>query len=154
MGEERRRASLLVRSRPRLHHLGVRGRRLRPVGRSGRRILGALTVEVRNSGHRPGREVVQAYLSDADLGPGQGADVERPTRWLFGFAAADAAPGETVRVTIPLPRRAAQVWNDDEDAWQLLPGRYVIEAGRSLADRRVQVIVPVHDIRPAGESVR
>ncbi|MFE9399328.1 beta-glucosidase [Streptomyces flavidovirens] len=117
-------------------------------------LLGALTVDVRNTGHRPGREVVQAYLSAADQAPAHEADIERPVRWLVGFAPAEAGPGETVRVTIPVPRRAAEVWNADKGAWQLLPGQYAIEAGRSLADRRVQVTVPVHALRPAGEPMR
>jgi beta-glucosidase len=45
-------------------------------------------VTVRNSGSRPGREVVQLYASRPD------SAVERPPRWLVGCAAVEAAAGE------------------------------------------------------------
>src|SRR5439155_401938 len=46
----------------------------------------AVCVEVRNTGSRPGREVVQVYASRPD------SAVERPAKWLAGFAAAFADP--------------------------------------------------------------
>jgi beta-glucosidase len=45
-----------------------------------------VTVRVRNTGTRTGREVVQVYASRPD------SAVERPTRWLAGFATATASP--------------------------------------------------------------
>ncbi|HEX9343775.1 MAG TPA: glycoside hydrolase family 3 C-terminal domain-containing protein, partial [Actinomycetota bacterium] len=45
----------------------------------------AAQVTVRNSGHRPGRELVQVYASRPD------STIPRPARWLAGFAPADAA---------------------------------------------------------------
>jgi beta-glucosidase len=39
----------------------------------------AVCVEVRNTGTRPGREVVQVYASRPD------SSVERPVKWLAGF---------------------------------------------------------------------
>jgi beta-glucosidase len=94
-----------------------------------------VTVTVRNTGPRPGREVVQLYV-----GPGAGSPVAdgeaaaRPDRWLAAFAAVTAGPGETVEVTADLPARAFQIW---DGAWRTVPGAYVIEAGHSSADRRV-----------------
>ena len=61
---------------------------------------------VRNTGARPGREVVQVYASRPD------SAVERPAKWLAGFAAVDADPGETVNVGILIPERAFQHWSD------------------------------------------
>ena len=61
-------------------------------------------VTVRNTGARRGREVIQVYLSRP------GSAVERPPKWLAGFAAVDADPGETVTVTIVIPERAFQHW--------------------------------------------
>jgi beta-glucosidase len=57
---------------------------------------GTVTLQVRlkNTGTRPGRDVVQAYASRPD------SAVPRPRRWLVGFAAA-AAAGEELTV----PRR-------------------------------------------------
>ena len=47
----------------------------------------AVCVEVRNTGARRGREVVQVYASRPD------SAVERPVKWLAGFAVVDAGPG-------------------------------------------------------------
>jgi beta-glucosidase len=94
-----------------------------------------LTVRVRNTGQRPGREVVQAYA-----GP-DARDPDRPVRWLAGFAAVDADPGELAEVTITLPSRAFQVWTDS--GWQTVRGRYRIAAGRSIADRRLSAVIDI-----------
>ena len=85
----------------------------------------AVCVEVRNTGARPGREVVQVYASRPD------SAVERPAKWLAGFAAVDADPGETVTVGILIPERAFQHWSDG--AWTLEPGTFTLSAGSSSA---------------------
>ncbi|AVT40808.1 glycoside hydrolase family 3 C-terminal domain-containing protein [Plantactinospora sp. BB1] len=85
-------------------------------------------VTVRNTGRRPGREVVQVYV-----GP-EAAEPDRPVRWLAGFAAAEAAPGAAATVRVPLPARIFQVW--ERDGWQTRPGRYRVEAAHSIADIR------------------
>ncbi|MFD7505089.1 glycoside hydrolase family 3 protein [Streptomyces sp. NPDC059850] len=100
--------------------------------------LGTITVRIRNVGSRPGREVVQLYLA-----PPPGDPEERPIRCLAGFAAAVAGPGEAVEVTIPVRRRAAEIWDEAADAWRLVPGPYVAEAGRSVADLRLTAPVMV-----------
>ena len=103
--------------------------------------LGTVTVRVRNVGSRPGREVVQLYLA-----PRAGSVVtaeDRPARCLAGFAAAEAGPGETAEVTIPVRRRAAEIWDEAADAWRLVPGSYTAEAGRSVADLRLTAPVVV-----------
>jgi len=85
----------------------------------------AVCVEARNIGSRPGREVVQVYASRPD------SAVERPARWLAGFAAVDADPGETVNVGILLPERAFQHWADG--GWTLEAGTFGLAAGSSSA---------------------
>lgn len=85
-------------------------------------------VTVRNTGSRPGREVVQVYVAPA------AADDRRPARWLAGFGAAAAQPGEAVTVTVPLAPRAFQIW---DDGWRTVPGDYLVEAARSIDDRRL-----------------
>ena len=75
-----------------------RSRWTAPVTRPATRV--AVCVEVRNTGARPGREVVQLYASRP------GSAVERPAKWLAGFAAVDADPGETGHgVGILIPER-------------------------------------------------
>lgn len=103
--------------------------------------LGTVTVRVRNVGSRPGREVVQLYLAPPTGTPADGP--VRPARCLAGFAAAEAGPGETAEVTIPVRRRAAEIWDEEAEAWRLIPGPYAAEAGRSVADLRLTARVDV-----------
>ncbi|WP_372458497.1 fibronectin type III-like domain-contianing protein [Streptomyces niphimycinicus] len=101
-----------------------------------------MTVRVRNTRSRAGREVVQLYLTVPE-GGGGGDGEERPVRRLAGFASVTAGPGETAEATIPLPRRAAEIWDETRSAWRLIPGTYAAEAGRNVADRRLRAPVPV-----------
>ncbi|MEV7191322.1 glycoside hydrolase family 3 C-terminal domain-containing protein [Streptomyces sp. NPDC093510] len=89
------------------------------------------TVRVRNSGDRAGREVVQIYLAPS------AADPDRPAQWLAGFAGAEAAPGESVEVSVELPRRAFETWDEGANSWTYRTGSYEVRAGRSVADRRL-----------------
>ncbi|MFI9804880.1 beta-glucosidase H [Streptomyces sp. NPDC052301] len=94
-------------------------------------------IRVRNTGERPGREVVQVYLSPAE------PDTGRPARWLAGFASAEAGPGGCVEVTVELPRRAFEAWDEEAKSWVFVKGSYEITAGRSIADRRLTTPINV-----------
>jgi beta-glucosidase len=85
----------------------------------------SVCVGVRNTGSRRGREVVQVYASRP------GSAIERPAKWLAGFAAVDAEPGETVTVGILVPGRAFQHW--DGRSWATEPGTFALSAGPSSA---------------------
>ncbi|GLW32901.1 beta-glucosidase family protein [Actinoplanes regularis] len=85
-------------------------------------------VTLTNTGERTGREVVQIYLSALE-----DDEIERPGRWLAGFASVEAVPGETVTVRIPLPERAFQVW---DGGWKTPPGRYAVTAAHAIDDPR------------------
>ncbi|MFF8536056.1 glycoside hydrolase family 3 C-terminal domain-containing protein [Streptomyces sp. NPDC015532] len=82
-------------------------------------------VEVRNTGPRRGREVVQVYLAGPPGPP------DRPERWLAGYAAVSAEPGERATVSVRIPPRALRHWAEDEHAWRTRPGAYRVLAGRS-----------------------
>ncbi|NNN33527.1 glycosyl hydrolase [Streptomyces sp. S3(2020)] len=97
-------------------------------------------VRLRNSGERTGREVVQVYLAPAQAG------TDRPERQLAGFAAVEAAPGESVQVTVEIPRRAFEQWTGGEGAegsWSFVKGSYEIQVGRSITDRRLTATINV-----------
>ncbi|HEX4249043.1 MAG TPA: glycoside hydrolase family 3 C-terminal domain-containing protein [Pseudonocardia sp.] len=79
-----------------------------------------LTVTVRNTGRRAGRQVVQAYLSRPT------STVDRPVRWLAGFASVHAEPGTSHEVSIPLPPRAFEHW---DAGWHTEPGRFTVHVG-------------------------
>ncbi|MGW1857066.1 beta-glucosidase H [Streptomyces collinus] len=94
-------------------------------------------VRVRNTGTRPGREVVQLYLAPEEPGAG------RPARRLAGFAGAEAGPGESVEVSVELPRRAFESWDETAKDWVIVKGSYEIAAGRSITDRRLTAPINV-----------
>ncbi|GAA3844543.1 glycoside hydrolase family 3 C-terminal domain-containing protein [Sphaerisporangium flaviroseum] len=100
----------------------------------------SVTVAVTNTGDRAGREVVQVYLSRAASGH-DGPDGEAPSRWLAGFEVVPAEPGTTVVTTVTIPERAFQEWT--EAGWRTVPGEYVAEVGRSVADRRLAATIMV-----------
>ena len=99
-----------------------------------------VTVTVRNTGQRPGREVVQLYAAPARVFFADGPAPVRPDRWLVGFAAVTADPGEAVEVTADLPARAFQIW---DGGWRTIPGQYLIEAAHSSADRRIAATIHI-----------
>lgn len=101
-----------------------------------------VTVRLRNSGPRDGRETVQLYL--APVGDTEGRP-ERPVRWLAGFAGVEAAAGESVEAVVELPRRAFEIWDETTGTWSFQEGPYEVQAGRSYADRRVTASL---DARP------
>ncbi|WP_326760864.1 glycoside hydrolase family 3 C-terminal domain-containing protein [Streptomyces phaeochromogenes] len=86
-----------------------------------------VTVRITNSGPRKGRETVQIYVA----------------RRLAGFATAEALPGESTEVTIELPTRAFETWDEKTNAWAPLKGSFEIEASRSIADCRLRAVVEV-----------
>jgi beta-glucosidase len=89
---------------------------------------GRVDVTVRNTGARAGRQVVQVYLSRP------GSELERPVRWLVGFAGVEVAAGEAATVSVPLPARALAHWDVDTHAWAVEPGTFRVEVGPSSAD--------------------
>jgi beta-glucosidase len=94
-----------------------------------------IRVVVRNTGSRPGREIVQAYVA----GPAAGAG--RPVRVLGAFGTAVAAPGERADVVLTVPARILAVWDQAAGGWAWPPGTFTIEVGRSSRDLRLGIDV-------------
>lgn len=97
----------------------------------------AVRVRLRNSGTRPGREVVQLYLARPD------SSIERPLLWLGGFAAVEAGPGQTVEIVVPLDRWALRHWDETAGDWAVEPGRFEVRVGRSVGDLRLATAIDV-----------
>ncbi|MBO8196981.1 glycoside hydrolase family 3 protein [Streptomyces smyrnaeus] len=91
-----------------------------------------VTVRVRNSGPRAGREVVQLYL-----GP-EGADCR-----LAAFAVVRAAAGDLAEARLEVPLRAVQTWDDTHLVWRRCPGPHRFAVGRSAADIRLTAELPL-----------
>ena len=92
-----------------------------------------LDVTVTNTGDRPGKEVVQAYLA----GPGQQSEPGRPLRVLAGFATVRADPGQSVVARIRIPARAFARYDEDLASWIWPVGQFTVQAGRSSRDLRL-----------------
>ncbi len=89
------------------------------------------TVRVTNTGDRPGKQVVQLYLSRPD----RAGAVARPVRWLAGFRAVRLAPGESAEVAVDMPARTFAHWEpgeaDKPGGWRHEPGSFTLHAGFS-----------------------
>jgi beta-glucosidase len=94
-----------------------------------------LRVIVRNTGARPGREVVQAYLA------GPPGDPARPVRLLAAFGIAEAAPGERAEVSLRVPARAFARYAEDAGGWEWPGGQFTLHVGRSSGDLRLSAPV-------------
>ncbi|MFF9090923.1 glycoside hydrolase family 3 C-terminal domain-containing protein [Streptomyces sp. NPDC014991] len=95
-------------------------------------------VRVRNTGARPGREVVQVYLARP------GAGVEYPERWFAGYAAVHARPGETVTAQVRVPARLLRHWDERAGTWRTEPGPCQVLAGRSAGDLPLTAVTELH----------
>lgn len=84
-----------------------------------------VTAEVTNSGDRAGKQVVQVYASRAQ------SDVERPAKWLVGFAPVRSDAGGTTSVEIRIARRRFAHF---DSGWQVEPGTYTLHIGTSVTD--------------------
>jgi beta-glucosidase len=87
-----------------------------------------VAVCLRNSGSRRGRQVVQVYASCRD------SAVERPLRWLAGFAVVEADAGEQVVATVTLAPRAFEHWDVADRRWRTEHATFALAAGASCAE--------------------
>ncbi|CAN5149286.1 glycoside hydrolase family 3 C-terminal domain-containing protein [soil metagenome] len=83
------------------------------------------SVTVTNAGGVAAADVVQVYLS----GPGI-----RPRRVLAAFEKVFLAPGQSQTVTLALPTRAFEYWDEPRSSWQTAGGAFGVELGRSAHD--------------------
>ncbi|MGZ4626178.1 MAG: beta-glucosidase [Kineosporiaceae bacterium] len=90
-----------------------------------------VTATVRNTGERPGGDVVQVYALRPAAGTVTGA--QGPERFLVGFARVEVAPGESAPVGIDVPlRRLARRLGPGR--WVVPPGSYRLDVGGDAAD--------------------
>jgi beta-glucosidase len=85
-----------------------------------------LSIALRNTGRRPGREVVQAYLSRPD------SAVDRPVLWLAAFALVEATGGEETHCALELSPRAFAHWAG-AGGWEIEGGAFEVRVGPSAA---------------------
>ena len=94
-----------------------------------------LTVTLRNTGDRGGREIVQIYLEAPDDDP------SRPLRTLAAFATVEAAAGQSVTARLVVPARSFAHFDPDARDWSWRQGTFTVRAGRSSRDLRLSQTV-------------
>jgi beta-glucosidase len=87
-----------------------------------------VTVRVKNTGGRAGREIVQLYVCPRTGG------IPRPSVELKGFEQVELQPGEEKEVTFLLPPRAFAFYDERNHGWHVESGRYTVMIGRSSAE--------------------
>ena len=78
----------------------------------------SFTVNVTNTGSRPGSETVQLYISDKK------ASVDRPVKELKAFRKVFLNPGESHAVTMTIGRDALSFYNETKGQWTAEPGQF------------------------------
>ncbi|MCX6029953.1 MAG: glycoside hydrolase family 3 C-terminal domain-containing protein [Chloroflexi bacterium] len=89
-----------------------------------------VTVDVTNTGHMAGKEIVQVYVHDRAWG------LVRPEKELKGFAKVALQPGETKSVAIKLDFRAFAYYHPEYKQWITEDGNFDILIASSSADIR------------------
>lgn len=91
---------------------------------------GTLTVKVtvKNTGARPGQEVVQLYVSDKK------SSLPRPVKELKGFRKIQLAPGEEKEVAFTIDKSALSFFDDARHAWVAEPGKFEAIIAASAED--------------------
>jgi len=91
-----------------------------------------VTATVTNTGKRPGKEVVQVYVSCPE------GKLDKPYQDLAGFAkTALLAPGESEEIRISFDLKDLASYDEETACWILEKGNYLVRVGSSSVDTRV-----------------
>ena len=86
-----------------------------------------VTFTVKNTGSRAGSEIAQVYAALP-------ADANEPPKRLVGWSKVQLGPGESKQVTVTVDPKYLSVFDDQANAWKLLPGSYTFMVGGSSQD--------------------
>jgi beta-glucosidase len=82
-------------------------------------------VDVKDTGHRDGDEVVQMYVKHID------SNVARPKEELAGFGRVHLSAGESTTVSMPLAAKDLAYWDESSKSWVLEPDKVQVMVGGS-----------------------
>jgi beta-glucosidase len=87
-----------------------------------------VSVKVKNTGNREGKEIVQLYVKDVK------SSVLRPAKELKGFEKVELKPGEEKTVSFTLGKRAFAYYNTGLKDWYVESGEFEILVGKSSVE--------------------
>ena len=93
-------------------------------------VLYSVSVTVTNTGNRPGKEVVQLYVSYPD-------SVGEPPRQLRGFEKISLGVNGSATVNFDIVRKDISFWDVVSQNWSLGNGTYGVYVGSSSRDVKV-----------------
>ncbi len=100
-----------------------------------------VSVDVTNTGHCYGREVVQVYVAAPN------SKIIRPGLELRAFDKIGLEPGETKTVTVELDKRSFAYWDVESHDWLVEEGKYQIIIGKSAEEKILVEDVAVSPVK-------
>ncbi|ARN55819.1 Xylan 1,4-beta-xylosidase precursor [Sedimentisphaera salicampi] len=91
-----------------------------------------VSLTVKNTGKRMGKETVQLYIHDKK------SSLKRPVKELKGFEKISLNKGQAKTVQFTLSKEDFSFFNPELDCWIAEPGEFVIMAGSSSKDIRLE----------------
>ena len=83
-----------------------------------------VSFTVTNTGNRAGAEIAQVYAGLPD-------STGEPPKRLVGWSKVKLGPGESKEVAMDIEQQFLSIFDDKGNAWQLVPGDYVLSVGPS-----------------------
>lgn len=93
-----------------------------------------VSVPIKNTGNRAGKEVVQLYIADKK------SSLPRPVKELKGFSKIYLEPGQEEIVTFTVDKTALSYFDDKAHAWVAEPGKFEAIVAASAQD--IKGVVP------------
>ncbi len=96
-----------------------------------------VSFKVKNTGSRAGTEIAEVYASLPD-------GTDEPPRRLVGWSRIELTPDSSEDVTVAVPAKYLSIFDEDADAWKLVPGNYTIYVGGSSRDLPLMTTLGLH----------
>lgn len=97
-----------------------------------------VSVKVKNTGNRAGKEIVQLYIKDIE------STVVRPEKELKGFEKVLLEPGEEKTITFRLSKREFAYYNTEIRDWHVESGEFEILVGKSSREITLKETIKVN----------
>lgn len=98
----------------------------------------SITVNVKNTGKKDGKEVVQVYVSKPN------STIERAAQELKGFQKVFVKAGDSQEATLSIPVKDLAYYNIDHKKWMVEPGEYILKIGNSSRNHYNTITITVN----------